>query len=324
MITKTWQATLLLLALCSQSAFAGDLLWLSDKAPDEEAASRQHRSHGGPVERGERGVTRKRLWLRSGEQLTEAEYVAPVEGLTAQLIDPHKEDARLQQPVEGERSQLLFDMPDEGFYNAYQTRRLVEDGTLEIITAKAEVLKHSCREGHDHVKELMPPNHLANIPLEIVRERLPKENFHGWVAFGDDITFLVLAQGEPVSGAEVTLHTRSGWRNTSVTDEQGHASFTIIRDYFPDWELFRSRYRQEFLAVATLEREEQGSYGGEDYSSSKLIATLPGHYYPSSRDYESYGYGLSFGLFGLTFSGLSIYLYRRRRVRPYKEVRFDD
>lgn len=324
MLSKNWQGAFVLLALFGQSVFAGDLLWLSDKAPDEASASRQHRSHGGPVERGQRGVTRKRLWLRNGEGLTEAEYVASGEALSAQLIDPHKESVEPKRPSEDGNSQLLFDMPDEGFYNAYLTRRLVENDTLEIMTAKAEVLKHSCREGHDHVDELMPPNHLAEIPLEIVRERKPDENFHGRVAFGEEISFLVLAEGEPAPGVEVTLHTRSGWRNTSVTDESGHAKFTIIRDYFPDWEFFRSRYRQEFLAVAALERDAAGSYDGQDYSSSKLIATLPGHYFPSSRDYESYGYGLSFGLFGLTFSGLSIYLFRRRRVRPYKEVRFDD
>jgi hypothetical protein len=170
----------------------------------------------------------------------------------------------------------------------------------------------------------MPPNHFQEIPLEIVRERQPKENFHSRVAYGDTITFLVLAKGDPVAGVEVTLHTRTGWQNRSLSDEQGRVEFTIIRDYFPSWELFESRHRQEFLAVATLQTDEAGSYQGSTYSAASYIATLPGHYYPSSRDYESYGYGLTFGLFGLTFSGLSIYLYRRRRVRPYQEVRFDD
>jgi hypothetical protein len=324
MMTNTWQGTLLLLVLCSQSGFASELLWLSDTPPDEESASHLHRSHGGPVERGARGVMRKRLWLRSGEMPAEAVYVAPEGELTARLLKPDKEHSQPDRPVKDQRAQLLFDMPDEGFYNAYLTRRLVENNTLEIVTAKAEVLKHSCREGHDHVEDLMPPNHLSDIPLEIVRERLPNENFHGRIAYGDEITFLVLAKGEPVSGAEVTLHTRSGWRNTSATDEHGHAKFTIIRDYFPSWELFKSRHRQEFLAVATLLSDKKGSYQGEAYSRTKVVATLPGHYYPSSRDYESYGYGLSFGLFGLTFSGLSIYLFRRRRVRPYKEIRFDE
>jgi hypothetical protein len=324
MVTNTWQRTLLLLLMSTQSAFAGELLWLSDAPPDEESASHLHRSHGGPVERGPRGVTRKRLWLRSGEIPAEASYVAPEGEFTAQLLNPGKKQLQPDQPVKDQHAQLLFNMPDEGFYNAYLTRHVVENNTLEIVAAKAEVLKHSCREGHDHVEELMPPNHLPDIPLEIVRERLPNENFHGRVAYGDKITFLVLAKGKPVSGAEVTLHTRSGWRNTSTTDEQGHARFTIIRDYFPDWELFKSRHRQEFLAVATMQSDEIGSYQGQSYSSAKMIATLPGHYYPSSRDYESYGYGLSFGLFGLTFSGVAIYLFRRRRVRPYKEIRFDE
>ncbi|MES9939872.1 MAG: hypothetical protein ABW104_15840 [Candidatus Thiodiazotropha sp. 6PLUC2] len=321
---KIWQGTFFLLALCSQSIHANVPLWLSDAPPDEESASLQRRSHGGPIERGPRGVSRKRLWIRSGERLAEAAYVAPEGKLSAELITPDKKQGKLKQPVKDQQAQLLFNMPDEGFYNAYLTQRLVENNRLEITTAKAEVLKHSCREGHDHVKDLMPPNHLSVIPLEIVRERLPDENFHGRVAYGDLISLLVLAYGEPVSGAEVTLHTGSGWQNSSTSDEQGRVKFTIIRDYFPSWELFKSRHRQEFLAVARLQSDETGSYQGEDYKEVSYIATLPGAYFPSSRDYQSYGYGLTFGLFGLTFSGLSIYLYRRRRVRPYKEVRFDD
>jgi hypothetical protein len=324
MKSNIWQGTLLLLALYNQSIHAGEPLWLSDTPPDNESASHLRPSHGGPVERSPRGVMRKRIWVRSGDTPADAVYVTPEGELSAQLISPDKNPAKLKQPVKDQHAQLVFNMPDEGFYNAYLTQRLVENNKLEITTAKAEVLKHSCREGHDHVKDLMPPNHLPSIPLEIVRERLPNENFHDRVAYGDVISFLVLSSGVPVSGAEVTLHTRSGWSNTSTSDEQGRVKFTIIRDYFPRWELFESRHRQEFLVVATLQRDETGSYQGEAYSSATYVATLPGHYFPSSRDYQSYGYGLSFGLFGLTFSGLSIYLYRRRRIRPYKEVRFDD
>jgi hypothetical protein len=324
MMIKTRLGALLLFALCSQSLFASEPLWLSDTPPDEVSASQLHRSHGGPVERGQRGVYRKRLWLRSGEAQAEAAYVAPAGELSAQLIDPGKNQAKFKQPVKDQHAQLVFNMPDEGFYNAYLTRRQVENDRLEITTAKAEVLKHSCREGHDHVRDLMPPNHLSDIPLEIVRERLPNENFHGRVAYGDLISFLVLAKGKPVAGAKVTLHTQSGWRNSATSDEQGRVKFTIIRDYFPRWEVFESRHRQGFLAVARLQSDEAGSYQGKAYSGANYVATLPGHYFPSSRDYESYAYGLSFGLFGLTFSGLSVYLYRRRRVRPYKEVRFDD
>jgi hypothetical protein len=324
MISNLRLGALMLFLLFSQSNQASEPLWLSDTPPDEASKGKLRRSHGGPVERGAGGVYRKRLWVRSGKTPDKASYVQPQGDESVQLIIPDQSHAEIEQPVQDQQAQLLFDMPDEGFYNAYLTQRLVEDDRLEITIAKAEVLKHSCREGHDHVKDLMAPNHLAEIPLEIIRERQPNENFHGRVAYGDVISFLVLANGNPVSGAEVTIHTRTGWQNSSVSDERGRVEFTIIRDYFPSWELFKSRHRQEFLAVAVMRSDEIGSYQGKDYSSVDYVATLPGHYYPSSRDYESYGYGLSFGLFGLTFSGLSIYLYRRRRIRPYKEVRFDD
>jgi hypothetical protein len=38
----------------------------------------------------------------------------------------------------------------------------------------------------------------------------------------------------------------------------------------------------------------------------------------------SYAYGLMIGLFALVFSGLAVYLYRRRRIRPYREVCFNE
>ncbi|MEJ2692003.1 MAG: hypothetical protein P8166_02835 [Candidatus Thiodiazotropha sp.] len=322
-INRCWKALLLTL-FCAQNVHGGEPLWLSDKPPEDATSNRTQRSHGGPVERGPKGVYRKRLWLRSGGSPAEAAYVTTDGESSSQLLVPDQSMGKLKQPVEKGHAQLLFDMPDEGFYNAYLTQQRVVNGSLEITTAKAEILKHSCREGHDHVSDLMSPNRLSAIPLEIVRERQPEENFHSRVGFGDNISFLVLSRGEPVAGAEVTLHTRSGWRNTAVSDEQGRVAFTVIRDYFPRWELFNSRYRQEYLAVARLQGDESGSYRGETYRGASYVATLPGHYYPSSSDYASYGYGLSFGLFGLTFSGLSVYLYRRRRVRPYREVQCDD
>ncbi|MEJ2620263.1 MAG: hypothetical protein P8163_08365, partial [Candidatus Thiodiazotropha sp.] len=64
---------------------------------------------------------------------------------------PDRSHAEIKQPVQDQHAQLLFNMPDEGFYNAYLTQRLIVDDKLEITTAKAVVLKHSCREGHDHV-----------------------------------------------------------------------------------------------------------------------------------------------------------------------------
>ena len=67
---------------------------------------------------------------------------------------------------------------------------------------------------------------------------------------------------------------------------------------------------------------EAGEVDGRPYRSTRYLASFTGNYYPSPDDYESYAYGLAFGLFALVATGLGIYLYRRRRNRPYREVRF--
>jgi len=54
------------------------------------------------------------------------------------------------------------------------------------------------------------------------------------------------------------------------------------------------------------------------------VTTLPGKYRPSPYDYRSYAWGLGIALFVIVFGGLAVYLYRRRRLKPYQEERIDD
>jgi hypothetical protein len=69
---------------------------------------------------------------------------------------------------------------------------------------------------------------------------------------------------------------------------------------------------------------EAGELDGQAYQRTVYRSSYAGNYYPSPRDYESYAYGISFALFALLATGIAIYLYRRRRQRLYREVRFDE
>jgi hypothetical protein len=274
-----------------------------------------------------KGVYYKRLWLRQGVTAEAANYITqPEQAPKLVLIDTAGkiEEKSLQRDEDTQAFNLAFAMPEEGFYNAYVEQRGVKGKIQEIRIAKAEVLKHSCREGHDGMEEKMPPRHHIGMPLEIVRERQAKENFHTRLGHGDEISFKILQNGAPLSGAEVTLTSGQGWSKRQVSDQQGRVSYTMVRDYFPSWELFEKRHAQSYLVNATYTLPEGGELNGQPYNSTRYQASYTGNYYPSPNDYESYGYGLSFGLFALLSTGGGIYLFRRRRARPYQEVSFDE
>jgi hypothetical protein len=317
-VIKKWGALCLLVA--SQAVFAAGPLWLSDTPPGGGSRGGGGHSHGGS----ERGARGKELWLRSGAPLSIAPYATADGEVDGMLFEPGRQLSWFVPETAANATRLTVPAQDEGFYNVYLTRRAVENGVLEVTVAKAELLNHSCRNGHDDVAAKMKVKYLEQTPLEIVRERMPKENLHGRVGYGDRIQFRVMASGQPVAGVEVTLHTESGWRNSAVSDAEGLVGFTMIRDYFPDWSDFDAGRRQQFLATAVMERNESGTWNGRPYSGVRYLATLPGGYFPSSRDYHSYAYGLLIGLFALTFTGVAVYLYRRRRGRPLREVRFHE
>jgi hypothetical protein len=310
--------------LCAtQPALAATPLWWSETMPHPDPGGATRHSHGGPVEI-RRGVYYKNLWLRSGDGPANSSHVTSFNGAMPTLVSVTGEVQEIQGGNLHGTYGVNFAMPGEGFYNLYLVTETVSDGTRQVDIAKSEVLKHSCREGHDHVKGLMAPRHLDTIPLELVRERMDAESFHTTLGFGDTVTFQVLHFGNPVAGAEVTLHTAHGWRNTVRTDDTGHASFMMIRDYYPPWHEFERRYRQDYLVTAAYSVDGNGESAGVPYQSTRYLASLNGSYYPSPRDYRSYAYGLLLGVFALTVTAVSVYLYRRRRQRRFHEVRFDE
>ncbi|MCW8828515.1 MAG: DUF4198 domain-containing protein [Gammaproteobacteria bacterium] len=318
---------MLTLAVAGGNAIASEVLWLSEVPPHAGHGGGEH-AHGGTVVK-RRGVYYKNLWLRHEDNPQQAGYVQQLPSHSPLLLldtsgQPH-EQAVQRDAVHGLYN-VEFPMPEEGFYNAYLThqRLNVDEGRRLIYIAKAEVLKHSCREGHDDVQSKMPPRHNPAIPLELVRERLPKENFHSLLSHGDTVSFQVLRNGEPLPGAAVTFTTAQGWSRQALSDSEGRVSYTLIRDYYPPWHEFEKRKAQPYLVIAAHTVPEAGEVEGTPYRQTVYRSSLAGNYYPSPRDYESYAYGISFGLFALLATGLGIYLYRRRRHRPYREVQFDE
>lgn len=307
--------------LLSTELQASQTYWFSDTPPSKEIAKKMRSSHDGLVQRSRRDGTSKRLWLREGEDPIESSYVK--EGtVPLVLLDAKKTLQTITFSNQG-YAEAMFKMPDEGFYNLFMINNFVEGNTLHSITAKKETLNHSCREGHDNVKEKMPPNLYESAPIDIIRERMSRERFHTHMTSGDLISYKILQNGKLLQGASVTFVTQKGWKKTLKTDENGRVTFEMIRDYYPMWHEFKRRTRENFLVIVEYVQAQKGILNGEAYDTIKYKATASGSYYPSTKDYQSYLYGLLIGLFAFFATFLGVYLYRRKRLNVYQEQRLD-
>lgn len=298
--------------LLSSELLASQTYWLSDIPPSKEFGEKLSSSHGGPVLKSRRNGTSKLLWLRQGEDIATSTYVKKSHAPLT-LIDPKK---NLQTFTFKNRSyaEAVFKMPDEGFYNLFMSNSFVENNILHNITAKNETLNHSCREGHDDIKEKMIPNSNDAAPIDMIRERMPKERFHTHVTSGDLVSYLILKNGKPLHNASVTLVTQKGWKKTLNTDEEGRVIFEMIRDYYPAWHEFKRRTRENFLLIVEYTQAQSGTLEGMAYDTIKYKATATGSYYPSTKDYKSYLYGLLIGLFAFLATLLAVYFHRKKRA----------
>lgn len=314
----------------------GGTIWISDMPPMRGDAVRPEGSRRGGMGGMDMGGMDmgggprvKRLWLRSGTDPQKAPFyreeadAAPETVLIAPLGKPEGEP--LPPPAAGQRN-LAFEMPAQGFYRVYATTRKLQGEILSISVAKAEVgnFTHDAEE-EERARGAAADRVLDSAPIEIVRERQPNEKpLFFRLRSGDEQVFVVLQKGLPAAGARVRFVSHQGWTKEAVSDEQGRVSFQIIRDYFPPWSEFQKRFKASFLLIAEASAAEAGSYKGQPYTGVRYQATLAGSYYPSPEDYRSYAWGLGVGLAIVLFGGAAVYLYRRRRIRPFPEVRFDD
>jgi len=326
---------LLGLLLSSQLFASTEQLWFSDQPPDRSLIKKMQMRHGGYVHV-EKGVDIKQLWLRKGNSLEKSAYLESAEG-EYRLLNVQ---ASLNQPAIDKnhpQQSIRFPMPDEGYYNAYFIDRLVNNDTLAVRTAKAEVLKHNCRNGHKYDRNLVKPQQWTDAPLDIVRLRLAEEDFHTRIRSGTILKFQVFHQGKAVSGADVTLETKQGWIKTSQSDDKGIASFQIIQDNFFDAEKAektgkkverghggRVRIRDSYLVTAQYQTDEAGSLADKSFSKTEYTVASTGRYYPQQLAKKSSEQALWFTSAGILVMGVGGYSYRRRRVKPFKEESFDE
>lgn len=334
-------------------------IWLSGNPPTMELMKQFSRAHGGMVIRDEERNYTKMLWLRAGTDLKSADYLANKTG-QFYLIDQKLNSSQpALSPVDPEHTAIKFKMPDEGYYNAYYLEQAVRDGVRYVDVAKSEVLKHNCGVGHNFDVEQHRPQSSKQVPLEILRLRFDDENYHTRFNSGKNVLFKVLYNGKPLAGADVTINTEEGWSRKSKSDSEGIVSFQVIQDRFEQDETEpvekkeykpkqatdkgdkqaaekehkeseqhgghrRTRRSEAFLVTVQYSELLAGEYNGLSYEKSIYTSTFPGQFSASQSVYKSYAYGLTFGSAGFLFLGVSTYLYRRRRIKPFKEVSLDE
>lgn len=309
-------------------------LWLADSPPSRGDAPARGgmlgmggmggMNMGGP----RNGPPSKRLWLRAGSDPQKSGFAredaeAPTEVV---LVRPQGAPAgEVLPPGEDGKRNLSFEMPVQGFYRLYATSRKLQGDTLNVSVAKAEIANFSHGgDEEERAQGMAAQRVLESAPIEIVRERAADEKMFFQLKSGDEQAYLVLQKGLPVQGARVRFVSYEGWSKEVLSDEQGRVVFRVVRDYFPAWEEFRKRFKASYLIIAEANAAEKGTYKEQPYSNVRYQATLAGSYYPSPADYRSYAWGLGIGLLIVLFGGTAVYLYRRRRVKPYREVHFDD
>lgn len=315
---------------------SGGAIWLSESPPMRGDGARSGGARvrsmggmGGMDMGGKRGgPPMKRLWLRAGNDPQKSGFAREDDGATTELllVTPRSKPVGEPLPMPAENhGGIAFEMPAQGYYRVYHTSRRLHGETLSVSSAKAEITNfgHGGDE-EEQAKAMLAPRFLESAPIEIVRERNPGEKLFFQLKSGDEQVFVVLQKGLPLPGARVRFVSHQGWSKEALSDEQGRVSFQVIRDYFPPWREFQKRFKATYLVIAEATAAESGSFKDQPYTDVRYQATLSGSYLPSPDDYLSYAWGLGIGLLIVLFCGVSVYLYRRRRIKPFQEVRFDE
>ncbi len=219
----------------------------------------------------------------------------------------------------------MDDGPLHGPNNIYIIDQQVQEGVLEVRTAKWLTIHHSCGWGHDYRNnsERLKARSLESVPLDIVVDDLWDGNFHNGLHSGDELVIHVFSYGKPVAGATLSITSEKGWTQRTRTGADGIAHVQLIRDYYPSaWQLFNRTNLGKLAMTAEFTKEGVANYGDKAAEKTHYLTSFSWKYVPASADYNSYSYGLLIGSLGFLCSGFGVYQYRLKRRKPKKKVVF--
>ena len=265
-------------------------------------------------------------WIRQGASVDKAPYICLPDSMEYDLVmmSPERKKAPVKY-VKDSVCYITFHLDEEGYYNAYLITKQGLGDTLQVNIAKAELLSHSCRNGHHKKLEARPVQFYPEITdFEIIRQRKPHETYHFFISSGDEVKYTALYKGHPLTGAQMSLHTQKGWSKTGLTDKEGNFKVQFIQDYFTDWKELDKRKIYFYLVTADYTIKQDVRYKGKDYQYIHYTTTMSDGYRPSRIMYASMVWALVVFLVTLIISILVIYIYKERRSKPYKEINFNE
>ncbi len=300
---------------------ATDVVYFTDKNP---TAKRGKGGHGGHMHGGSRGeVPSKKVWPVFRNNSGKLNCISNIRSELF-LLDANLEVTKVKQSRGRDCKTVSFKMPDNGYYNLFYVDGNIQDDTLYMTTAKYEHMRYNHSNDAIYDEEKMSAHSTKEVPFDILRLREEGETFYHRLYSGEKVRIKAILNSEPIEGARVTLSTKTGWSKTIKTDKDGIATFVLLKDYFPDWNKFDRRHKNNFLLTATYTENSAGEYLYDPYKKIKYTTTYPSVYYPNESAYRSYAYGLLAAIITMLLSGVAIYWYRRRNQQPFKEVRFDE
>jgi len=265
-------------------------------------------------------------WIRQGSSIKESQYVYLADGVDYDLVlmSPSGEKANIQ-IGKNKGCYVKFGLKDEGYYNAYLIVKKPLGDTLHVNIAKAELLNHSCRNGHSKKLESRPVRFYPEITdFEVIRQREPHADFHYFASSGDEVKYKAIFEGEPVEGVKITMNTEKGWSKNLVTNSKGELSYQFIQDYFTHWQELNNRKIYYYMLNAEYTLEKETKYKGVNYKYIHYTLTMSDGYRPARTMYASMVWGLIVFLITLIISAVGVFIYKERRKRPYKELVFDE
>jgi hypothetical protein len=202
---------------------------------------------------------------------------------------------------------------DGGWYRIYAYNDLgVRDKAWVNLFSYYTFMSHGDKPEKRSPQQVERAGYFDGHPeLELLRVYADgKPNYGNYV--GEQIRVRALFRGMPVATGRMVLATQQGWKQSQITDENGEALFTLIKEDFPADGVNR---RNSELYLLRMEHKvgNSGKYRGVSYDSERYIATMPFRVSPAKDEWQIKYLAYIVAMVTIIGAAVAIAIRRRRR-----------